>query len=64
MPLAVTGGGLLGAFVGGLLLLIPAWFYMLSIIGIGARHVSIAGTVGAVIGAFLGGLLGHRLCQD
>lgn len=54
----------LGAAAGSILLLIPVSFVSLSIIGVGVRHVGIAGIVGGLIGAFLGGLLGFRLCQD
>jgi hypothetical protein len=63
-PLAVAIGGILGALVGALLLMIPMWFYALSVIGLGVRHTGIAGIVGAAIGALLGGVLGHRLCQE
>ena len=63
-PLAVVIGALLGAPLGAVLLMVPMGFYALSVIGLGVRHTTIAGSVGAVIGALLGGLLGRRLCQE
>ena len=63
-PLAVLLGMIFGALVGGLLLMIPMWFYALSVIGLGVRHISIAAMIGAALGVLLGGRLGYRLVQD
>ncbi len=62
--LSVAIRACLGAVLGSLLILVPASYYMLSIIGIGVRHVSIAGVLGALFSAFLGGLLGYCMCRE
>lgn len=60
----VVVGVMAGAAVGSLVLLIPMWYYALSIIGLGVRHVTAAGLLGGALGAFFGGLLFYRATQD
>jgi hypothetical protein len=62
--LSIAISACLGALLGSLLLLVPASYYMLSTIWIGARHVGIAGVLGTLLGAFLGGLLGYCMCRE
>ena len=57
-------GVIAGAAIGSLMLLLPMWYYTLSIIGLGVRHVTSAGLLGGAMGAFFGGLWIYRATQD
>ena len=55
--LLIAAGILIGGVIGSLILLLPMWYYSLSIVGLGVRHIFAAGALGAALGAFFGGLL-------